>query len=150
MLNATTAVTAKRLALLREAVPSAALFAVLTNPATPESRNQIEEIEEAARTLGQPIVLVQATTPRDFDQAFANLLEKRAGALFATADPMFTSAGEHLAALTSKHGVPSSYAFRDLVVSGGLMSYGPNLADAGISAARQTFLPVRKMSSAAD
>jgi ABC-type uncharacterized transport system substrate-binding protein len=129
VLNATTALTAKRLALLREAVPSATLIAVLVNPANPDSENQIEEIEEAARTLGQHIMLVRATTPRDLEQAFASLLERRAGALFATADPMFTSAGEHLATLTSTFKVPSSYSFRTLVVAGGLMSYGPDLAE---------------------
>ena len=129
VLNATTALTAKRLALLREAVPSATLIAVLINPANRDSERQIEEIEEAARTLGQRIMFVEATNPQDLDQAFASLLEKRAGALFVTADSMFTSAGQHLATLTSKHGVPSSYSFRDLVVSGGLMSYGANLAE---------------------
>jgi len=128
VLNATTQLTAKRLALLREAVPSATLIAVLINPANSGDYNgQVEEIEEAARALGQKIVLVRAMDARELDHAFAEILGNHAGALFVAADPVFTTAGEKLAVLTARHSVPSSYSFRDPVVAGGLMSYGANL-----------------------
>jgi len=128
VLNATTQLTAKRLALLREAVPAATLIAVLINPANSGDYNsQVEEIEEAARALGQKIVLVRATDARELDRAFAEILGHHAGALFVAADPVFTTAGEKLAVLTARHSVPSSYSFRDPVVAGGLMSYGANL-----------------------
>ena len=127
VLNATTELTAKRLALLREAVPSATLIAVLINPASSGYNSQLAEIEEAARALVQKIVLVPVTNARDLDQAFAKILENHAGALFVAADPVFTTAGEHLGVLTTRHSIPSSYSFRDPVVAGGLMSYGANL-----------------------
>jgi len=127
VLNATTELTAKRLALLREAVPSATLIAVLINPASSGYNSQLAEIEEAARALVQKIVLVPVTNARDLDQAFAKILENHVGALFVAADPVFTTAGEHLGVLTTRHSIPSSYSFRDPVVAGGLMSYGANL-----------------------
>jgi len=112
---------------LREAVPSATLIAVLINPASSGYNSQLAEIEEAARALGQKIVLVPVTNARDLDRAFAKILENHAGALFVAADPLFTTAGEHLGVLTARHSIPSSYSFRDPVVAGGLMSYGANL-----------------------
>lgn len=86
-------------------------------------------IQEAARTLGQQIHVVNASSERDFDAAFATIVQKRAGALFVSADPPFTSRRDQLVALAAKHAIPASYSFRDLAVAGGLMSYGANLPD---------------------
>jgi putative ABC transport system substrate-binding protein len=128
-LNISTELTAKRLQLLRELVPTTTMIAVLFNPASPDAEAEVREIQEAARTLGQQIHVVNASSERDFDAAFATIVQKRAGALFVSADPLFTSRRDQLVALAAKHAIPASYSFRDLAVAGGLMSYGANLPD---------------------
>jgi len=129
VVNISSALTTKRLGLLRELVPTATMIAVLFNPASPDAEAQVSQIQEAARTIGQQIHVVTASNERDFDAAFAVALQKRTGALFVTGDPLFTSRRTQLVALAAKHAIPASYSFRDLVVAGGLMSYGANLPD---------------------
>ena len=129
VLNISTELTAKRLQVLRELVPTATIIAVLFNPASPDAEAQVRETQEAARTLGQQIHVVNASSEREFEAAFAIIVQKRAGALFVSADPLFTSQRAQLVALAAKHAIPASYSFRDLVVAGGLMSYGANLPD---------------------
>jgi putative ABC transport system substrate-binding protein len=129
VVNISTALTTKRLELLRELVPTATMIAVLYNPASPDAEAQVGQIQEAARIIGQQIHLVTASTEGDFAAAFAAAVQKRAGALFVTGDPLFTSRRTQLVALATKHAIPASYSFRDLVVAGGLMSYGANLPD---------------------
>jgi putative ABC transport system substrate-binding protein len=72
---------------------------------------------------------VTASNDGDFDAALTAAVQKRAGALFVTGDPLFTTRRAQLVALAAKHALPASYSFRDLVVAGGLMSYGANLPD---------------------
>ena len=129
VLNISAVLTAKRLELLRELVPAATMIAVLFNSASSDAAAQVREIQEAARTIGQQIHVVNASHERDFDAAFATVVQKRAGALLVGADPLFTSRRTHLVTLAAKHAIPASYSFRDLVVAGGLMSYGANLPD---------------------
>jgi putative ABC transport system substrate-binding protein len=129
VVNISSTLTTKRLELLRELVPTAAMIAVLFNPASPDAEGQVSQIQEAARTIGQPIHLVTASNERDFDAAFRDAVQKHAGALFETGDPLFTSRRAELVTLAARHAIPASYSFRDLVVAGGLMSYGANLPD---------------------
>jgi putative ABC transport system substrate-binding protein len=129
VLNVSTTVTAKRLALLRELVPTATLIAVLRNPASPDAEGQLSEVEEAARTLGQQIKVVDASSDRDFGAAFATIVQLHARALFVSADPLFTGQRAQLAALAAQHAIPASYSFRELVIAGGLMSYGAYLTE---------------------
>jgi putative tryptophan/tyrosine transport system substrate-binding protein len=129
VINISTELTTKRLQLLRELVPSATMIAVLSNPASPEADAQVRPIQEAARSIGQMIHVVTARTEDDFDAAFATARQKRAGALFVTGDPLFTSRRTELVALAARYTIPASYSFRDLVMAGGLMSYGANLED---------------------
>jgi putative ABC transport system substrate-binding protein len=129
VVNISSALTTKRLQLLRELVPTATMIAVLFNPASSDAEAQVSQIQEGARTIGQQIHVVTASNERDFDAAFAVAVQKRAGALFVTGDPLFTSRRTQLVALAAKHAIPASYSFRDLVVAGGLMSYGANLPD---------------------
>ena len=140
VLNISTVLTAKRLELLRELVPTATLIGVLRNPASPDAEGQLEEIQEAARVTGQPIHVVNASGERDFEAAFADLVQQRAGALFVSADPLFTSGRAQLVALAARHAIPASYSFRALTTAGGLMSYGADLLDvhrqAGVYAGR--------------
>jgi putative tryptophan/tyrosine transport system substrate-binding protein len=131
---------AKRLELLRELVPTAALIAVLFNPTNPDAERQVVEVERAAQTLGQQISLFNARSEGEFDAAFAAIVERRAGALFVSGDPLFTSGRARLIALAAQYAIPASYSFRDFPLAGGLMSYGADLLDvhrqAGVYAGR--------------
>jgi putative ABC transport system substrate-binding protein len=129
VLNISSELTTKRLELLRELAPNATTIAVLFNPTSPDAAAQVSQIQEAARSIGRRIQVVTASNGRDFDAAFAAVVQARAGALFVTGDPLFTNQRTQLVALAAKHAIPASYSFRDLVLAGGLMSYGANLPD---------------------
>jgi len=140
VVNIEVELTTKRLELLRELVPTAALIAVLFNPANPDAERQVVEVQRAAQTLGQQISVFNARSEGQFDAAFAAIVEQRAGALFVSGDPLFTSGRARLVALTAQHAIPTSYSFRDFPLAGGLMSYGADLLDvhrqAGVYAGR--------------
>jgi len=129
VINIATELTGKRLQLLRELAPAAATIAALFNPNTPDVAEQVKEFQEAARTVGQQIHVVNASSERDFDAAFASIVQRRAGALFVSADALFTSRRAQLVALAARHAIPASYGFREFADAGGLMSYGTNLPD---------------------
>jgi ABC-type uncharacterized transport system substrate-binding protein len=140
VINISTELTAKRLELLRELVPKATVIAVLFNPASPDADGQVKEIEQAARVNGQQFLVLNAKSESEFDAVFAAIAEQRAGALFVSGDPLFTSRRARLVALAAQHAIPASYSFRDFPLAGGLMSYGANLLDvhrqAGVYAGR--------------
>jgi putative ABC transport system substrate-binding protein len=118
---------AKRLGLLHQMVPTAALIAVLINPNNPTAETVSKDIAEAARSVGQRIHILSATTERELDAAFKTLTELGAGALLVAADPFFNSRREYIVALASRHGIPAMYEQREFALAGGLMSYGTNL-----------------------
>jgi putative tryptophan/tyrosine transport system substrate-binding protein len=140
VVNISTELTAKRLGLLRELVPTAAEIAVLVNPTTRNADEQLAEIQEAARITGQSIHILKAVSERDFKAVFATIVQQRVGALFVAGDPFFTSRRVQLVELAAHHAIPASYAFRDFAVAGGLISYGANLLEvhrqAGVYAGR--------------
>ena len=119
----------KRLELLRELVPSATLIGVLLNPNNPNSEARSRDVQEAARTIGQRILLVQAGNERDFVSAFSTLVQQRAGALVVIDDPLLQFHGDQIVALAGHHALPAIYFFRLDTVNGGLMSYGANIDD---------------------
>jgi putative ABC transport system substrate-binding protein len=127
-INFSPVLTAKRLQLLRQLLPAGSTIAVLSNP-SPSNEVQLRDVQEAARATGQPIQIVNAGSERDFDAAFAEIMQHRATALFVIADPLFTSRRARLVALAAQNAIPASYAFRDFPLAGGLMSYGANLLD---------------------
>jgi putative tryptophan/tyrosine transport system substrate-binding protein len=120
----------KRLELLRELAPTAATIAILVNPDNPEAANQLSEVQDAARAVRQPVLILNASTERDIDTAFTTLVQQRAGALLVGGDPFFNSRREQLAALAARHSIPASYELREFAVAGGLMSYGNSLSGA--------------------
>ena len=140
VVNIAAELTAKRMQLLRELVPNSAVMAALFNPVNPATEAQLKEVTEAARAIGQEILVVRASSERELSAAFVALVKGRAGSLYVGADPLFMNQRTQLAALAARHAIPASYAFRDLVVAGGLMSYGANLPDvyrqAGVYAGR--------------
>jgi len=114
---------AKRLALLHELVPKAVRIAVLVNPANIGSTESIRNIPEAARAMGLQIQVLNASTSREIEAAFATLVRNRADALYIAGDVFFTSRRVQFVTLAAHHRIPASYASRQAVEAGGLMAY---------------------------
>jgi len=119
----------KRLGLLRELVPQAALMGLLINPRSPDSEAQSKALQAAARAIGQQIMVVEAGSDGEFDAAFTALAERRVGALVVAADQFFTGRREQLLALAARYAMPAIYELREYAVAGGLMSYGTSLPE---------------------
>jgi putative ABC transport system substrate-binding protein len=120
---------AKRLELLHEAVPKATVIGMLVNPNYPDAEVQRKDVAEAAHKLGQELHVVNASTEGDFNSAFANLVQLRAGALLVGTDTFFLSRRDQLVLLAARHAIPAMYFLREFALAGGLMSYAPNLHD---------------------
>jgi putative tryptophan/tyrosine transport system substrate-binding protein len=125
----TSELEAKKLALLRELVPKAALIAMLVNPANPSAETDIEDVWKAAAAVGQPIFFLRASSERDIDAAFEAVIQQQANALLVAHDPIFLSRRDQFVALAARHAVPAIFEFRDFVVAGGLMSYGSKITE---------------------
>lgn len=121
---------AKRLELLCELVPTTVAIGILVNPNNPNVLSDTKELQAAALSLGRRIHVVQAKDERDFDAAFANLVQNQATALFVVPDPMFSNRRSQLVAMAARHGLPAIYSLREYAVAGGLVSYGPSFVDA--------------------
>jgi len=130
----------KRLELLSELVPQAGVIVLLVNPNNSNTERMIRDVQEAAREKRVRLQVLKASTESEIDAAFATLIQEHAGALVLGADPFFGSQREQLVALAARHAVPAIYFWREFAVAGGLISYGPSLADtwrqAGIYAGR--------------
>ena len=124
-----TEVVAKRLRLLHDLVPKAVRIAVLVNPKN-ASVTTLREVQEAAPTLGLQIQIINASTIGEIDAAFANFARGRPDALFVEGDAFFLDRRVQFVTLTARDRIPATYSVRELVTAGGLMSYGPDLADA--------------------
>ena len=122
---------AKRLGLLHDLVPKTVRIAVLVNPGnTSTAEATLRDIPEAARALGLQIVVLNASTSREIEAAFATLVRDRADALFVAPDGFLISRRVQFATLATRHGVPTAYGVREHVEAGGLMSYGTDNVDA--------------------
>jgi putative ABC transport system substrate-binding protein len=123
--------TAKRLEILRELVPAAVRVALLVNPANAaRTEATTRDAERAAQAMALQIKIVTASTSGEIHAAFERLAPERPDAVFVGSDPLFTSRRVQLATLAARHGLPASFASRDNVEAGGLMSYGTNVNDA--------------------
>jgi ABC-type uncharacterized transport system substrate-binding protein len=122
--------TAKRLELLRALVPAATRVAVLVNPdhAT-NTETTLRDVELAARAMGLQIQVLNASTSREIDAAFATLVRQRPDALFVAADAFFNARRVQLALLAGRHGVPAMLAGREHAEAGGLITYGSSIVD---------------------
>jgi len=119
----------KRLELMHELVPTASTIALLLNPTNTVAETQTKDLQAAARTLGLELHVLHATTEREFEPAFADLMRLRAGGLVIGTDGFLVSSSEQLAALTLRHAVPAIFQYRAFVEAGGLMSYGGSVTD---------------------
>ena len=124
-------VTAKRLRLLHDLVPKAVRVAVLVNPANVlVTASTLQEVQDAAPTVGLQLQVLNASTIGEIDAAFATLVRERTDALFVGGDALFTGRREQFVVLTARAGIPATYSNRDYVTAGGgLMSYGSDFAD---------------------
>jgi putative ABC transport system substrate-binding protein len=125
----TSALGAKRLGLLRELVPGAELIALLVNPNTPIGGEQTRDVQEAARALGQRLVILEASSDGTIDAAFAAVARQHVAALLVGADTFFDTRRERLVGLAAQYAVPAMYQFRQYAVAGGLISYGTSITD---------------------
>ena len=140
--NLATELVQKQIEKLHQMVPAATAIAALVNPTNPTlAEPATKEVQAAGRTLGLKMIhIIQASTERDIDAAFATLFRLEAGALVVCPDTFFTSRRDQIAALAIRHAIPVIYHLRELPAAGGLMSYGPSATDGyhrvGIYAAR--------------
>jgi ABC-type uncharacterized transport system substrate-binding protein len=123
--------TAKRLELLRELVPTIARVAVLVNPANvANTESTLRDVDVAARAIGLQIQVLNARTIAEINAAFATFGRERPDALFVGLDAFLNSRRTQLVNLAARHALPSSYGVRDFAEAGGLMSYGASIVDA--------------------
>jgi len=120
---------AKRLGLLRELVPGAEVIALLANPDKSVGQVQINDVTEAARALGQKLLVLDGGSDDKIQAAFAALAPQHVSALLVGADPFFDTRRDRLVALASQHRIPAIYQFREYAVAGGLMSYGTSITE---------------------
>ena len=120
----------KRLELLHELVPTTTVIALLVNPTNPNAETLSKEARAAARHLGLQLHVLHARAERDFDPAFATLVQLRAGALVIGSDGFFVGQSERLAVLTARYAVPTIFQNREFAAAGGLMSYAASNTEA--------------------
>jgi putative tryptophan/tyrosine transport system substrate-binding protein len=120
---------AKRLGLLRDLVPGADVIALLVNPNTNVGQAQTKDVQEAARALGQSLVVLHGGSDESIDASFAALTQQHVAALMVGADPFFDTRRDRLIALAARHQVPAIYQLREYALAGGLMSYGASITD---------------------
>jgi putative ABC transport system substrate-binding protein len=117
----------KRLQLLRELLPNAALFGLLAERTAPDIQSQIADLQAAARTLGLQLVVLNASTDRDLETAFATFSQQRVGAVLVSPGSFFIRRREQLAALAAHRALPAIFPWREYALAGGLMSYGSSV-----------------------
>ena len=122
-------VLSKGLELLKEFIPDISVVATLVNPANPAQTRAIEVLQQAAQPLGVQLHLLEARGPNDHETAFAEMARQQVRAVLVVAEALFAEHRARLAELEAKYRLPSMHGLRVNVEAGGLMSYGPSLAD---------------------
>jgi putative ABC transport system substrate-binding protein len=119
----TTQLAPKRLALLRELLPKPGVIAFVVDPKGATNHPQLKEMREAAESLGQPLLVVEANTEEQFSQAFATMSERNVAAILFAQSQHFQVISDRLIALAARYRIPALYEWREFVTAGGLMSY---------------------------
>jgi putative tryptophan/tyrosine transport system substrate-binding protein len=120
---------AKGVQFLKELVPTAALIVYFVNPSNPAAEYYAKDAFSAASALNTEIKILNASTERDLDEAFASLTKLKADGLVVAGEPFFDSQRERIVTLAARYSVPAIYTFREYVAAGGLMSYGASIVD---------------------
>jgi putative tryptophan/tyrosine transport system substrate-binding protein len=120
----------KRLELLHRVKPRGAVIGVLVNPNRPGLYDQSKELQDAAEKMNVKLEFQQATTDQDIESAFQAFASHPVEALLVTADPLFNNRRTQVLSLAAKYALPAIYQWREFVVAGGLMSYGPSITEA--------------------
>jgi len=126
----TSEIEAKRLGMLHDLVPNATVFGVLLNPKMPPFASQIQEVQDAARTIGLRIEPLYASTDAELEPLLAALTPQRVDGLLITADPFFDTRRDTIIASAAQSRVPAIYQSRNYALAGGLISYGISFAEA--------------------
>jgi putative ABC transport system substrate-binding protein len=138
--NLTVELGAKQLQLLREVMPNATVFGVLTDPSRPGTQSVIPDLRVAARTLGLELIVVNASTDSDLETAFATFSQQHVDAVLVSPSAFYNLRMKQLVALAARHALPAIFVVREFALAGGLMSYGSSLGylhhQAGIYAGR--------------
>ena len=125
-----TALTSKRLELLRRLAINPATIGALVNPAYEDADLQLHELEEAGTAIGQAIKIVRASTAQELDTTFPSLVQQGIAALMIANDPFFASRRDQIVGLAAQYAIPTIYFLREFAAAGGLMSYGASLSEA--------------------
>ena len=120
----------KRLELLCEVVPGPGPVALLANPANSNTDAHVEDVRAAAGVLKRPLLVLYASMEAEFEAAFEALSRQGVRGLVVQNEPLFDAKRDQLVGLAARHGMPAMYHIREFPLGGGLMSYGPSLADA--------------------
>jgi putative tryptophan/tyrosine transport system substrate-binding protein len=120
----------KRVALLHDLVPSAATMALLVNPRDPEAQPELLDAQDAARRLNLKLVVLNASTEREIDTAFATSAQQQIGAVVIGSDPFLFSRREQIVGLAAHHAIATVDPYREFVAAGGLVSYGNSVPEA--------------------
>ena len=105
-------------------------IAVLVNPTNiAQTATERATVQDAARTLGARLLILDASSPSEIELAFEALVSQRAGALVVSGEVFFLTQRDRLVELAARHAVPAIYAFREFPIAGGLMSYGTDFAE---------------------
>jgi putative tryptophan/tyrosine transport system substrate-binding protein len=120
----------KRLDMLRQLVPAAATVAMLVDTDSLEGRLERRDVELAAQALGQQLIIAPVSREGEFDGAFRSIVGRGAKGLLVGTGPFMTSNRERVVSLAARHAIPAVYPLREVVVVGGLMSYGASIAEA--------------------
>jgi putative ABC transport system substrate-binding protein len=121
---------AKRLSLLKEAIPGLSRVAVLANPDFKPTASMVTETKLGARSLGVEVQVVEARTPQEIANAFGVISTAKVNALAVLVDPMFIAERQRIAELAMKNRIPAIYHLRQFVEAGGLISYGVDYVEA--------------------
>jgi putative tryptophan/tyrosine transport system substrate-binding protein len=119
----------KRLELLRQLAPRPGLIAFIVNPHGTATAAQVKDLQTAAAALGQKILVLNASTPDEVEQAFATIAREKAGAVLYSAHQFYQIVREQLVALAARHRLPAMYEWREFAEAGGLASYSTNRDD---------------------
>jgi putative ABC transport system substrate-binding protein len=124
-----TGLEAKRLGLLHDVVRKATTIAVLIDLSYPTADIQLRDVQSAAARLGLKLVVLHASSARDFEGAFVVAVQQQAAALLVCASVYFNNNRDQLVALAARHAMPAAYEWREYAEVGGLLSYGHSLTE---------------------